>query len=261
MAYRDEGRSESVTSDEAGDSWSGEAEPIRTPLALFDQTLSTTPHFSEPDLPAVLAGGLDYVYRARTPATVPSSDETHVVPLDAASWPVTTRYAAAPGLRPTAYLEATVKNARDTPLLAGPVDIFVGADYVGTGALETTGPGGEVTLPLGADEDIRLVRRVLPKTVTEGVFNKEQITRYVTEVDVANDKRRPVTVRVVEQYPIGGVSQKVDVEREAATPKPVEGPDETGRMVFEVEVPAGAKRTISFAYRIRRPENWKLYQQ
>lgn len=234
---------------------------VRTPLDLFDAPAPSGPRITDATLPAALAGGLDHVYEAVTRASVPSGKDVHTVPIDTATWPVTTHYEAAPALRLTAYRTATVKNPRATPLLAGPVDIFVGADYVGSGALETTGPGGTLSLPLGADEDIRLVRRVLPKTVTEGVFSKTAVTRYVTEVDVANDKRRPVTVRVVEQYPLGGISEDVEVKREAATPKPAFGPDAAGRVVFEVQVPPGEVRTLRLAYRIERPADHRLYQR
>lgn len=232
----------------------------RTPLDLFEQTADTRPRFADPTLPAVLAGGLDYVWRAATRATVPSNPEVHTVPLSAERHPVQTRYEVAPALRPTAYLAATVRNTRDTPILAGPVDIFVGADYVGTGALETTGPGGELALPLGADEDIRVERRLIPRTRTEGVFGKEDLTVYTTEIDVANDKRRPISIRVVEQFPLDGVTDDVEVKRGGTDPKPVEI-DEAGRMVFALDIPPGQVRTVRFDYTVRRPADWQLFQQ
>jgi hypothetical protein len=229
-------------------------------LSLFDDDTQREAPLGDPGLPANLAGGLDYTFRAQTRATIPSSDKTLTVPLSADVFPVTTLYAASPGLRPVAYLKATVTNSRAVPILAGPVDIFVGADYVGTGKLQTTGAGGALDLPLGADEDLRMERRVVPNTVTEGVFGKEEITRYITEIDVANDKRRAVKIRIAEQFPIDGFNEDVKVTRGKTEPKPIEGPDDTGRMVFELEVPAGQTRTVRFEYRIRRPENWQLQQ-
>lgn len=239
----------------------GDPAPVRrTPLDLFDQRLDTRQRFADPQLPAVLAGGLDYVWKAATRATVPSSPETHTVPLSARRYPVDTRYEVAPALRPTAYLAATVRNTRDTPILGGPVDIFVGADYVGTGALATTGPGGELQLPLGADEDIRVERRVLPETRTEGLIGKEDLTAYTTEIDIANDKRRAIAIRVVEQFPLDGLVEDVTVKRGKAEPKP-SAVDEAGRITFDLEVPPGQARTVRFRYTIRRPADWQLYQQ
>ncbi|MCB9551972.1 MAG: mucoidy inhibitor MuiA family protein [Myxococcales bacterium] len=231
-----------------------------TPLDLFEQAAQSRPVLP-PHLPAMLAGGLDYVYRAATRASVPSGPESHLVPLSAERYPVSTRYETAPALRPVAYLEATVTNDRAIPILQGPIDIFAGADYVGTGALATTGPGGTLELPLGADEDLRIERRVIPKTETEGVFSKEDLTRYRVEIDVANDKRRPVRVRVVEQFPLGGVTDGVEVKRGKTEPAPAEGPDERGHMVFALDIAPGKVGTVRFEYTIRRPADHQLFQQ
>jgi uncharacterized protein (TIGR02231 family) len=232
----------------------------RTSLALFEPPSPQRPSFGDPTLPAAIAGGLDYVYRSQTRVTVPSSPEQHTVPLSSETHPVTTYYEASPGLQPTAYLKAKVKNRADLPILGGPVDIFSGADYVGTGALETTGVGGDLELPLGADEDLEIVRRIIPKTVTEGVFNKDEMTRYRTEIEVANRKRRKVTVRIIEQYPITDV-EDLKIDQRNVSPKPFEGPNEMGIMTFELEIPAGKKKTVTIDYRIKRPENWRLWQQ
>lgn len=238
----------------------GPGGPASSGLRLFDDDTRREAPLADPSLPANLAGGLDYTFRAQTRATVPSSPKVLTVPLSADVFPVTTLYAASPGVRPVAYLKATVTNTRAVPILAGPVDIFVGADYVGTGKLQTTGASGALDLPLGADEDLRIERRVLPNTVTEGVFGKEEITRYVTEIDVANDKRRAVRIRIAEQFPLDGFNEDVTVKRGKLEPKPIEGPDDTGRMVFELDIPPGETRTVRFEYRIRRPENWQLQQ-
>ncbi len=229
--------------------------------ALVDAPAPRAPPISDPTLAAALAARLDHVYEAVNRASVPSGKDVRTAPIDRWTWPVTTHYEAAPASRLTAYRAATVKNPRPTPPLAGPVDIIVGADHAGSGALDTTGPGGTRSLPLGADEDIRLVRRVLPKTVTEGVFSKTAVTRSVTENDVANDERRPATVRVVEQFPLGGISEDVEVKREAATPKLVEGPDEAGRVVLEVQVPPGEGRIVRLACRIERPADHRPNQR
>ncbi|MCA9548231.1 MAG: DUF4139 domain-containing protein, partial [Myxococcales bacterium] len=229
-------------------------------LDLFEAPPARGPVFHDPSLPAVVAGGLDYVYSSTTRVTVPSSPEQHTVPLSAEAYPVEPFYEASPALEPTAFLKATVKNRGDKPLLGGPVDIFVGADYVGSGQLETTGVGGDVQLPLGADEDIKFVRRLIPKTKTEGVFSKDDITGYTTEIDVVNHKRRAVSVRVVEQFPISDV-EDLKIERGKLSLKASEGPDDTGIMAFQVELKPGEKKTIEFSYRIKRPANWKLYQR
>jgi hypothetical protein len=238
----------------------GRARPVGTPMDLFDAPSPQRRRFNDPTLPAVLAGGLDYVYRSQTKVTVPSSPEQHTVPLSAETYPVETYYEVSPGLQTTAYLKAKVRNRGALPILGGPVDIFSGPNYVGTGTLDSTGIGGDLELPLGADEDLEIVRRVIPKTVTEGVFSKDELTKYRTEIEVANRKRRGVKVRVIEQYPITDV-EDLAIDQRSVNPKPIDGPNKAGVMTFELDVPAGKKKTITIDYRIKRPENWRLWQQ
>lgn len=106
---------------------------------------------------------------------MPSSPEQHTVPLSAETYPVQPFYEASPALEPTAFLKATVKNRGDKPLLGGPVDIFVGADYVGSGQIDTTGTRATVQLreniPVSKVDDIKV--RIVEKTTTKGyAFDK-----------------------------------------------------------------------------------------
>jgi hypothetical protein len=230
----------------------------RTPLNLFESVTRRAPRFSDQRLPAVVAGGLDYVYPATTRVTVPSSARRHQVPLAVETYPAETFYELSPGVSTVAYLKAQVTNGGSRPLLGGQVDIFAGADFVGTGTLATTGPGGTLSLPLGADEDLRVVRKVLPQTVTEGVFSKEDLTRYRTVVEVANYKSRAVTVRLTEVLPKGS-HEDVVVKLGKVSPKP-EGPDAEGMLVFKLALKPGEKQVVSFDYTIRRPAGWQLRQ-
>ncbi|HEY4224146.1 MAG TPA: mucoidy inhibitor MuiA family protein, partial [Myxococcota bacterium] len=110
----------------------------------------TRPYFSDQTLPAVTAGGFDYVYDAPVTTSVPSQADHLRVPLATRSYDVSTFYEATPSLATTAYLKATVKNGSQLPILAGPANVFVKGAFAGDANLMTTGPGGVLELPLGA---------------------------------------------------------------------------------------------------------------
>jgi hypothetical protein len=244
----------------AGSSVRSGPAPIYRQVGLLDNRVIGRGPVGPPNSPARLAGGLDYRYRAITRMTLPSTPEAQRVPLAVDTYPTTPFYAAAPGISLTAYLKATVKNQGGRPLLGGPVNIFVGTDFVGQGRLETTGAGDTLDLPLGADEDIKIVRRVLPKTKTEGVFSSDDITRYETVIEVGNYKRTPIRIRIAEQVPLAG-HDKVKVKLGRLSPKPATGPDAQGLMQFDLALKPGETGTIRFDYTVTRPENWKLRQR
>lgn len=216
--------------------------------------------FADPLLPAVTAGGFDYVYEAPLPATVPAEASGLRVPLAARRYDVTTFYEATPSLAKTAYLKATVKNGSRLPILAGPANVFVKGTFAGDAMLATTGPGGALELPLGADEDLRLTRTVVPATRRQGLFiGEEDVTDYAVKIDIGNYKKRAVTVRIVDQVPKAN-HEKVKVELVSTAPKPKEEPDGDGLLYWHVDLPAGATRTVTFTYRITRPKDWRLSQ-
>jgi uncharacterized protein (TIGR02231 family) len=230
-------------------------------LALNDASPSRgRPRFSDPDLPAVSGGGLDYVYRAPTPGTVPSTGALIRVPLATQVHRAAVFHQATPALAATAFLRARVRNDGTRPLLGGPASIFVGGELVGQGRVATTGPGGDVELPLGADEDIRLVRTVVPSTKISGLILKSEETTYEVRIQVGNYKKRPATVELTDQVP-RGARDKVEVKLLGADPATQAAPDANGIVRWRVEVPAGGTRTVSLRYVIVRPKGWRLYQR
>ncbi|MFH0901645.1 MAG: mucoidy inhibitor MuiA family protein [Pseudomonadota bacterium] len=231
----------------------------KTSLSLFDGNHYRRPVFSDSNLPAVMAGGLDYVWECPTKMSIPSSGEAIAVPLTVETFPAIVLYEATPSLKETAYLKAEVENKGRRPILGGAVNIFMGSDFSGQGRLKTTGPGGKLPLPLGADEDIRLKRTVVPRTETKGVFSKDEVTSYQVTIEVGNYKRRPIRIAVVDQIP-KSANEKITIGEGPMKPKPVKGPDVDGILRWELDIPAGQTAKIEFSYQIKRPENWQLSQ-
>lgn len=230
-----------------------------TRLDLFERT-GPQRRLTQPDLPAVAAGGLDFTWSAATRVVVPSGPDEQRVPLAAFQAPVDLYYEVSPGVSTTAYLKGEAVNGTGAPLLAGPVRLFSGGDFVGRGQIDTVGEGGRFTLPLGADQDLQIVRTVTPSSKTEGVFSKSDVTAYNTKIQVANYKRRPIQIRVTDQIP-KALKEDIKIKRTGARPEPSEGPDAEGLMRFDLSLKAGATDTIEFNYTIERPADWRLRQQ
>lgn len=229
-------------------------------LALFEAPPPPRIEFSDRSLPAMIAGGLDYVYRSPNRVTVPSTGAKVRVPLATDSYPVTTYYEATPALAEHAFLKAAVENESKRPMLQGPINIFVNNAFAGEAEMKTTGPGGKIELPLGADEDIRFKRRVIAKTTREGVFSKSDITTYQVVIEVGNYKAKPIRVAVTEVVPKSG-HEDLEIELLKIDPKPHSGPDGEGLFRYSVEVPPGKTKSLTLEYKVERPANWQLYQR
>jgi hypothetical protein len=235
-------------------------ETVQTPLGLFEPTPDRLAELAaDPDLPARLAGGLDYVYTAPARTRVPSDGQELRVPLTVEEAPAALFYATTPALAPAAFLRARLENKSATPILRGAANIYLGRDFAGEAMIETTGPGSVIELPLGADQDIKVLRKVVPATETVGLLSKDDVTVYRVTIEIGNYKKRAIAINVLDQVPKSG-QEKIEVKLTAAEPR-AEGPDTDGLLRWKLDLPAGKTRTITFAYEIRRPSGWKLHQR
>ncbi|MFO0728224.1 MAG: DUF4139 domain-containing protein [Myxococcota bacterium] len=237
----------------------GAATPYRQmSLGLFELPPPPEVTLTDPTLPAVLAGGFDYVYTASTKMSVSQEDGEVRAPLGTFSEAVDAFYRATPGITDTAYLTATVTNKTGRPFLAGPISLFLGTSFAGDAEMTNTGPGGKLELPMGADEDIKLKRRIIPATETSGVFSKDDITTYKVEIEAANFKKKLVKVEIVEPMP-KTANEKIEVELVGAKPKAT--PDEQGMLRWTLSIAPGKVEKIELTYRVKRPAHWQLLQR
>ena len=240
---------------------SSEAPAWSVPMSLTDATTPRRPPtFNDPYLPAVSGGGLDYVYRAPTAATIESSGKQVRVPLAVQTFRTSAFYEATPALATTAFLRARVRNDGTRPLLRGPATIFGDGEFVGIGEIKTTGPSGDIEFPLGADQDIRLVRQIVPSSKTTGMIMKDDETVYDVQLQVGNYKKQAVTVEVIDQVPKSR-NEEIEVKLLATDPAPSTAPDIDGVIRWRVTLQAGETRTLKLRYQIKRPKDWRLYQR
>ena len=232
------------------------------PLALYDMSAPCARARAQRSVPA---GG----QRGRPRLRLPGADEGDDPQLGQAG-PHPARVADVQGHRvprgdagagTTAFLRARVRNDGKRPLLRGPATIFGDGELVGVGEIQTTGPGGDIEFPLGADQDVKLVRQVVPTTKTTGV---------IIEVG-GDDLRRPDPGRQLQE----AEGDRRDRRPGAAQPRatrwrsscsassrpPPAPPDADGVVRWRVELAPGATQTLKLRYQITRPKDWQLYQK
>ena len=113
--------------------------------------------------------------------------------------------------------------------------------------------------PLGADQDVRLTRTIVPATRTEGFFSKDDVTRYSVKIEVGNFKRSKITIMVFDQVP-KSAHNDVEIELQGTSPKPLAPPDVDGVLRWKLTIPPQQTREIVFHYEIERPTDFLLNQ-
>ncbi len=124
-------------------------------------------------------------------------------------------YVAQPVADTGVYLKATAANTSSYQLLEGSATVFLGTESVGRTELPDLSPGSEMTFWLGMDRRLEAKRTIVTKeTLTEGVFDKRDLTRWKIRVDLTSTLGRPTTVELFDRVPVSRNEQvKVTMPR------------------------------------------------
>lgn len=232
------------------------------------------PPYLPSDSPAKAAKGYLFTLYAPGRHEVPATGAKRRIPVLRTSFRVAPIYRILPGKSKLAYVLAELKNTSGRPILRGHANLFAGTMFSGRSYINTALPGHKMSLPLGVDDSVKVVRHLKQRTVTEGVLFKDDVTEYTVEIEIANNRRYPITVDVRDQVPrkrgrkieIGGFTYKVAGKKKQAAKATKDrkpgwtGADDQGRVVWIGKIGARKVKKLSFSFRITRPKDWLLRQ-
>jgi uncharacterized protein (TIGR02231 family) len=162
---------------------------------------------------------------------------------------------AAPGLDQTAYLEAHLAGASDTPLLAGEVALHRDDMFVGRSRLGFVAPGDGLDLGFGADDKIKVTRAPVNRKENEPTwFNQTKVETREFKTTIKNLHDFPVKAQVIDQLPYSE-NTAITAELLPATTPPTEKQiaDKRGVMSWTFDLQAGESKEVHLAYRMKWP--------
>ncbi|MFP2895503.1 DUF4139 domain-containing protein [Corallococcus sp. 4LFB] len=232
---------------------------------VFAESVNTVapPTWSVP--PRDSARHFDARFDAEAVADVPSDGAWHTVPMLTVPLELKAEYVCVPSVEPRVFRTVRLDNASPHPLLAGPVDVTLGDEFLMTSPLPTLGPGETQRLGLGVEEALQVARNTRFEEATGGMFGNATVLTHHVSVEVANHLSRPASIAISERIGAVPESQKdLKVEEaevvppwQKATPLPGEDAVE-GERVWRVSVPAGEKRSMKATWVVKLPASKML---
>jgi uncharacterized protein (TIGR02231 family) len=197
--------------------------------------------------------GFSAVYVISGTTTVPSDGEPHRSTISRQEMTANTEYTATPKLMPGAFVKAKVQNANPAPLLPGPLNVFMGNDFIGSSRLSLVGPEGVFDVFLGKDDGIKVQRKEkLRREETTGLVQKTRRIRCGYTIEIENMKRSEVTLTVKDQIPVSS-DAKITVRASGIAPKPTQETKESGELQWEIKLKPKEKKTIEVDFDIEAP--------
>jgi hypothetical protein len=203
----------------------------------------------------------DYAYAAETPVDVVSDGNFHNLSLQRRSATVRMRHVVVPRESTDVFRVAALENPLDAPLLAGPVDVYLGKDFLLTGEVAFTPPSGSVQLGLGVEQRIKVSRNTFYSEESAGLIRGALLLNHAIEIEIANHAADTVECEVRERLPsltededdIELTVGKVEPAWSEYAPKEADSPEAglRGGHVWKVWIGRGERKTLRAAYTVR----------
>jgi uncharacterized protein (TIGR02231 family) len=165
---------------------------------------------------------------------------------------------AVPVLDPTAFLEASFKQAEDAPLLPGRVAIYRDGVFVGRGQMAAASKDETVRLGFGADDKIKIERTIVKRNEGSAglIVTTSKTDERAFKTTLRNGHDFPIRIAIEDQLPVSE-NEEIQVEMLPSTTAPTATNlrDKRGVLEWAFEAKAGEVRDINFAWRVRWPKD------
>jgi hypothetical protein len=211
------------------------------------------------------AGWFDYAYVADDRVDVPSDGTFHAIPLGIRRAGCDVQYVVVPREDPNVFRVAAIDNPTQAPLLPGPVEVYVGGDYVLSTGLPTVAPKERFRLGLGVEQAIQCARNATYREERSGVAVVAMAELWhELKITLANNLAKPARIEVRERVPVPAKDAEVVVEEAAVQPawtaydQVERGAKIDGGRKWEVTVPARGRQELTARYVVKIYANNEL---
>ncbi len=166
----------------------------------------------------------------------------------------------APGVDPTAYVEAHFVDSEDAPILPGQAALLRDGAYIGQSRIGFVAPGDGVDLGFGGDDRIKVRRTPVNRKENDPTwYNQTKIETREFLTSVENLHAFPIKVEVIDRMPVSE-NTAISVDLSPATTPPTEKQvgDKRGVMSWTLDLKPGESKEVRFAYRLKWPADRDL---
>ena len=205
--------------------------------------------------PQICRGSYDHRYDSDGTCEVASNGATHRVSVTSAKATSRPVLRTVPREQSEVFREVMMVNPFDSPLLTGPVDVFIDGALLRTSVLKSVDRGGQLWLGLGPEDRVRVARNVRMEETTHGLLGGTTRVQHDVDIELASALGMPMEVVVIDRIPVTD-DKEVEVKLTSASPEPKEfdqvnrGHPIRGGLSWTVEIPPGGTANIRFGYSV-----------
>ena len=219
-------------------------EQVRPPVTVHD--------------PQQSRGQFDATYHAEGTCEVLSNAIPHRVLVKNTTSSTQQEFLTLPKEDAAVYRYLTLTNPFATPLLAGPVEVFIGGAFLTTSEIKAVDKGGKIMLGLGVEERLRVARNARINEANTGLLRgRTEVEHHIT-IEVSSSLSVEALIKVVDRIPVTD-NKDLEVIMIGAAPEctPYDQSDRgepiRGGLLWNLQVKPNQKAKINLHYKLSLP--------
>jgi uncharacterized protein (TIGR02231 family) len=182
----------------------------------------------------------------------PSDAKPYTVEVKEFALKATFSHIAIPKLSNGAYLMANITDWQDLSLVPGPTHVYFAGKYVGRGDLDTKTIDDTLSLSLGRDEKIVIMRKLKEEMTIKKTVGSNKKEQYTFDIMLRNNRATPITINVFDQIP---VSRHSDITVGVENISNAKRNEETGELEWMITLGPNESKSVELSYEIKYPKN------
>lgn len=190
-------------------------------------------------------------FDVKTSYDVPSDGEQYKVAITEYEKEADYLYKAVPKLNEHAFLTASITNWEELNLMNGNAGIYFEGTYLGETSLNPKESGDTLSISLGKDENIVVLREAIVSKEGSRVWSNRKEEKFHYEIKVRNNKAVAMKLEVMDQFPVSG-NDEIAVERVESSLGEVD--DKSGKITWKFKLEPKEEKKLDLKYNVRYPK-------
>ena len=196
-------------------------------------------------------GITDTRFEIKKPYSILSDGDITAIELNSFELQADYEHFAAPILNENVFMTATFKDWEQHNLLPGEANVYFEGAFAGKTSIDPYTTKKEMTLSLGIDPNITVVRKQDKNFKSKSFTGSNRILDRTYELVVKNNKSVPINIKLMDRVPL---SQNKEIKVDDIETFNADYDSKKGLLVWKLEVAPKASKTEVFSFKVRYPK-------
>jgi Domain of unknown function (DUF4139)/N-terminal domain of unknown function (DUF4140) len=161
-------------------------------------------------------------------------------------------YYTSPKIDPSAFLTAKITNWQDYNLQSGEASLYFEGAYLGKTYIDLGTTTDTLSLSLGKDNGVKITRKLVKEFSSKKFIGNSRTDTKEYEISIRNTKSVPVSIRVLDQYPVS-TNRDITVDDVKAPDSQID--KDNGIVTWTISLQAGQEKKLRIGYSVKYPKD------